>query len=127
MNMVKFFNNFLITEDGKMMFMLCLIASTMIIDFVTGCIAAKIQNSFKSKEGINGILRKLCSMLLLIIFIPFSIIIPNNIGIALVYVLYVGYEVMELKSIVENIKKMGGDTELFTEFLNKTDDIIKKK
>lgn len=126
MIMVKFFNNFLLTEDGKMMFMLTLIASTMILDFISGVIAAKIQKKFRSKEGINGILRKICSMLLLIIFIPFSVIIPNNVGISLVWVLYVGYEIMELKSVLENLAKMGCDITLFKNFLDKSENEIKK-
>lgn len=58
-------------------------------------------------------------MLLMIIFVPFSICIPNGNGyIWLVYVLYIGYEIMEIKSIMENLSKMGADITPFKDYMN---------
>lgn len=121
MTLLDFFKSLTTTQDTKILFVLSLIAIAMIVDFITGTIAAyvnpKIQ--FKSKAGINGILRKISSMLLLIVFLPISVLIPDNVGVGLVYTLYLGYLFMEIKSIVENVGKNGTDTTLFTDILNK--------
>lgn len=92
----------------------------MILDFLTGTVAAKVNPDieFKSKVGINGILRKIVSVFLLIFFIPMSVIVPGGAGTALLYTLYIGYLMMELKSILENYQKLGGASDLFQRFLD---------
>lgn len=62
--MFDYFRHFLETEDTKILFILALICTAMVIDFFTGTFAAKINPDieFKSKIGINGILRKLTSI-----------------------------------------------------------------
>ena len=117
----EFFRACVHTPEGKVIFILMLIAIAMIIDFITGTIAAVVnpEIEFKSKAGINGILRKIASMLLLIVFLPVSVLIPNGAGLALVYTLYGGYLIFEIKSIIENIGKNGTDTTLFKNILSK--------
>ena len=117
----EFFRACVHTPEGKVIFILMLIAIAMIIDFITGTIAAVVNPGieFKSKAGINGILRKIASMLLLIVFLPVSVLIPNGAGLALVYTLYGGYLIFEIKSIIENIGKNGTDTTLFKNILSK--------
>lgn len=121
--MIDFLRELIGTQDTKILFVLGLIAAAMIIDFLTGTVAAKINKDiiFESQKGINGILRKICSMIVMIFFIPVSILLPEGIGIGLIYVLYVGYLVMELKSILENLKKMGIDTSLFNNFVSEVE------
>ena len=111
--MFDFLKHFLETEDGKILFILTMIVTAMIIDFLTGTIAAKVNSNitFNSKAGINGILRKIVSVIVMVFFIPLSVLVPGNMGIVLVYTLYTGYLIMELKSITENLNKMGIDTE----------------
>lgn len=113
MNLFEWLKQFLVTDDSKILFILALINATMIIDFITGTIAAKVNSNitFNSKAGINGILRKIGSILAMVILIPISVLVPGDMGIALVYTLYIGYLVMELKSIAENLSKMGIDAE----------------
>lgn len=124
-NLIKLLESLLQTADGRVIYILTLISITMCIDFLTGTAAAYINPSieFKSKAGINGILRKICSLLLMIIFVPFVIAVDKTIGLTIVWTLYLGYEIMELKSIAENIEKMGGDVSLFMGVL----DILKEK
>ncbi len=121
--MIEFLRELIGTQDTKILFVLGLIAAAMIIDFLTGTVAAKINKDiiFESQKGINGILRKICSMIVMIFFIPVSILLPEGIGIGLVYVLYLGYLVMEIKSILENLKKMGIDTSLFNNFVSEVE------
>ena len=120
MNMFEYFRHFVETEDNKILFILFLICVAMVLDFLTGTVAAKVNPDieFKSKVGINGILRKMVSVFLLIFFIPMSVIVPGGAGTALLYTLYLGYLLMELKSILENYQKLGGKTDLFQRFLN---------
>lgn len=121
--MIEFLRELIGTQDTKILFVLGLIAAAMIIDFLTGTVAAKINKDiiFESQKGINGILRKICSMIVMIFFIPVSILLPEGIGVGLVYVLYLGYLVMEIKSILENLKKMGIDTSLFNNFISEVE------
>ncbi|MFK4568375.1 phage holin family protein [Enterococcus sp. UD-01] len=128
MKMFDYLEQFLIDADHKALYVLALICVAMVIDFLSGTLAAKINPDieFKSKVGINGILRKIASMVLLMFFIPLAPLIPGGFGVGLIYVLYLGYLMMELKSILENYEKMGIVTELFEDFLknikNKDDD-----
>lgn len=117
--MFEFLERYVIDADTKAIYVLTLICFAMIIDFFSGTIAAKINPDieFKSKVGINGILRKVASIVLLMFFIPLAPLIPGGAGVGLVYVLYLGYLMMEFKSILENYKKMGNDTSLFESFL----------
>ena len=120
-NIFNFLRACVETQESKVLFILMIIALAMIIDFITGTIAAYVNPKidFKSKAGINGILRKVASMLLLIVFLPVSVLIPGNMGVVLVYTLYFGYLTMEVKSIIENVGKNGTDTSLFTNIMNK--------
>ncbi|MFP5493679.1 phage holin family protein [Parvimonas sp. G1641] len=119
--MIEFLRELTGTQDAKIFFILGLIAIAMIIDFLTGIVSAKINQNIISQKGINGILRKICSMIVMIYFIPVSILIPEGIGIGLVYVLYLGYLMMEIKSILENLKKMGLDVTLFKTFVDEVE------
>lgn len=120
MYMMNFFRELLMTEDTKVMFILGLIAIAMCIDFITGTFAAKVNTEieFGSKKGINGIIRKLSSLILLIFFIPISVLFPVNTGTVALYVLYIGYLIMEVQSIIENQQKMGNKTDLFKRFID---------
>lgn len=109
------------TQDEIILFTLTLILIAMIIDFLLGSFAAKVNPNidFRSKEGIDGILRKVWSIVLLTFCIPLSILLPEGISLVTLQVLYTGYLFYELKSIVENLDKLGVDTELFKKFLER--------
>lgn len=118
--MESILNKIGINPQNNYMYILSLICLAMILDFLSGVCAAKINNQvpFKSKTGINGILKKISAIFLLLFFIPLSVIVPGNLGVGLLYVLYLGYLFMELQSIFENYKKMDIDTSLFESFIN---------
>lgn len=103
------------------MYILSLITSAMIIDFISGVLAAKINKKiiFTSRIGINGIIKKIATLVLLVFFIPVAKLIPGGTGLGLLYTLYIGYLIMELQSILENYKKMGINTAIFSNFIEK--------
>lgn len=111
------------TGEGKMMYLLGLIAIAMIIDFLSGCICAQVKKEYRSKRGINGILKKMISMMVLILFTLMSYLLPEGIGYSLNAVLFVGYLMMEIQSILENMEELGIDTQVF----KKTKNTYKKK
>lgn len=106
------------TTENKIGYMLSIICVLMIIDFITGSVSAVINTNieFKSSIGINGILRKLCSILVLVACIPIAPLIPSDMGLTAIVVLYFGYIIMEFGSILENLSKMGIDTTILTRF-----------
>lgn len=109
------------TPEGKVIYILAIICVLMIIDFITGSLAAWRNPSidFRSQEGINGILRKLCSIIVLVACIPIAPLVPADAGVAALIVLYVGYLIMEFKSILENLGKLGVEITPLEGFLDK--------
>ena len=99
----------------------------MVIDFVSGSYAAILRKEITSKIGINGIIRKIASLILLVFFIPVAFIIPGQTGMALLSILYVGYLGLEIQSILENYQKIGIQTELFQKILNWLKEELTKK
>ena len=107
------------TQEKLIVYTLVLIMIAMVIDFLSGTLAAKINPDiqFRSKEGINGILRKIASIALLAYCIPLSVLLPEGVGA--LQILYTGYLFFELKSILENYEKLKFDTTLLREFVSK--------
>lgn len=102
-------NQCVATLEGKVLYILALICVAMIVDFLVGSLAAWRNPAvrFASQRGIDGILRKLASILVLVGCIPVSALIPADAGLVALAVLYVGYLMMELASIVENLDHLG--------------------
>ena len=97
------------TSEGKALYLLALLCLTMALDFLLGSFAAwrDPQVKFTSQRGIDGILRKLASILVLVCCIPVSALVPAEAGLAALIVLYLGYLALELASVVENLSKLG--------------------
>ena len=112
-------------QEQKIIYLLSLLSVAMIIDFISGVYAAKLHKEITSKRGINGIIRKVASMILLVFFLPVSLIIPGQTGIALLSVLYLGYLFMEIQSILENYQKIGIDTHYLQKILTKLKEKVK--
>ena len=87
----------------------------------------KVDKEILSKKGINGIIRKIASMILLVFFLPVALIIPGKTGIMLLSVLYLGYLGMEIQSILENYQKMGIPITLFQAFLKQLQRLFSKE
>ncbi|GGI64761.1 phage holin family protein [Enterococcus alcedinis] len=114
-------------KEQNILYLLSVLSIAMVIDFVSGVLAAKMHQEILSKKGINGIIRKVASMILLVFFLPVALIIPGKTGIVLLSVLYIGYLLMEIQSILENYQKMGISITLFQTFLEHLYDLLKKK
>lgn len=128
---IEFFNflrSVVQTEDGLVLYALALIVSMEIVDFLTGTIAA-IANpdiEYKSKIGINGLLRKILGVLLLMILIPMSVLLPEKSGFAFLYSIYLGYIVFTFQSLIENYHKLKGNVALFQPILKAFQRLLEK-
>lgn len=127
--MFEILREFTKTEDGLVLFLLSLIAILEIVDFATGTFAAIINPDieYKSKVGINGLIRKVLGILLLIVLIPISVLLPEQTGVAFLYTIYVGYVVLTLKSLFENYGKAKGNTTIFENVTLTLEKLINKE
>ena len=103
------------TEDGLVLYALSLIVILEIIDFVSGTFGA-IANpeiEYKSKIGINGLIRKVLGVLLLMVLIPMSVLLPEKTGFAFLYSIYLGYLIFTFQSLIENYRKLKGNVTIF--------------
>ncbi|MGX7195101.1 phage holin family protein [Enterococcus olivae] len=114
-------------KEHNILYVLSVLAIAMVLDFFSGILAAKWMKAVTSKIGINGILRKLASMILLIFFLPVAFLLPAYAGMTMLYVLYLGYLFLEIQSILENYQKMGIDVEPFKRFLIQLKEMYQKK
>ena len=113
------------TTEGKALYILVLICIAMILDFLLGSFAAwrDPQVKFTSQRGIDGILRKLASILVLTLCIPVSALIPQGTGTFALIVLYLGYLVMELASVIENLERLGAPVSGLQKFIENISEI----
>ena len=113
------------TTEGKALYILTLICIAMILDFLLGSFAAWRDPAvkFTSQRGIDGILRKLASILVLVCCIPVSALVPAEAGLAALIVLYLGYLALELASVVENLSKLGAPVSGLQKFIENISEI----
>lgn len=117
------------SEDGLILFLLGLIIILEIVDFASGTFAAIInpEIDYKSKIGINGLLRKIQGVILLTVLVPMSVLLPEQTGVAFLYTIYIGYLILTFKSLVENYGKAKGDTTIFENVAKTLEKLIVKK
>lgn len=115
------------TTEGKALYLLALLCLTMALDFLLGSLAAWRDPSvkFTSGRGIDGILRKLASILVLTLCIPVSALIPQGTGTFALIVLYLGYLVMELASVIENLDHLGVPVAALRRFIENISDTVR--
>ena len=127
--MFDFLRTMIATDDGLILFLLGLIVAMEIIDFFSGTFAAIVSPSieYKSKIGINGLLRKVQGVVLLTVLIPMSILLPEQTGVAFLYTIYIGYLILTFKSLVENYGKAKGNTSVFANVVTTLEKLIGRK
>lgn len=111
MGMMQWLSSFLESDNTKLIYILALIMGANIIDFTVGWINAKLNPKikFSSSKAIYGIARKLLLFVLLIYTIPVALLMPEPLGISALYVLYIGYLVSEINSVLHHFKLADDD------------------
>ena len=102
--MITYLQALLSTDDSKIIYILTLLMILMMVDFVMGVLIAKFDKdiTFSSFKMKIGILMKIVEILLAIIAIPFALLF--DVGLQLLYVLYIGLCGSELYSIFGHMK-----------------------
>ncbi|WP_107842162.1 phage holin family protein [Metasolibacillus meyeri] len=120
MDMIEYLQRFLESDSTKLIYILALILSANIIDFTIGWLNAKFNPkvSFSSAKAIFGIARKLILFIVLVYAIPVALLMPEPLGISALYVLYIGYLLSEINSILNHFKLADDDKSMdpFIEF-----------
>lgn len=122
MGLIDWLEIYLQNDDTKLIYILALILIANILDFLMGWLKAKIlpEQKFSSARATFGIARKIILFILLVLFIPFSLLLPDIIGLSALYVLYMGYLVTELFSILGHLNiETDHQIGLFYKYLNK--------
>ena len=127
--MFDFLRELIVTEDGLVLFLLGLIVTMEIVDFLSGTFAAMINPDidYRSKIGINGLIRKIMGIILLTVLIPMSVLLPEQTGVAFLYTIYVGYLILTFKSLVENYGKAKGDTSIFANVIVALEKLVRSE
>ncbi|GIO25151.1 phage holin family protein [Oceanobacillus sp. J11TS1] len=123
MEMISFFQSFLETRDSFATFLLTLILIASTIDFLFGWINARFNKNvvFKSGIALFGIIKKIMYFIVLVFFIPASVLVPESVGIPALFALYIGYLISEINSILSHLEltEDGKKGELFREFMSR--------
>lgn len=118
--MIEYLQRFLESDDTKLIYILALILSANLIDFTIGWLNAKFNKKvdFSSAKAIFGIARKLILFIVLVYAIPVALLMPEPLGISALYVLYIGYLLSEINSILNHFKLADDDKSMdpFIEF-----------
>ncbi|MDR7856290.1 phage holin family protein [Tissierella sp.] len=117
--MIEWLQVYLESDSTKLVYFLALILGANIIDFTIGWINAKFNPKidFSSSKAILGIARKLLLFILLVYSIPVALLMPGALGISALYVLYTGYLVSEINSILNHFK-LADDDKSVDPFIN---------
>ena len=122
MDILRWLSDWLENDNTKVLYLLALILCANMLDFLLGWVNAKFNKEvpFSSSKAIMGITRKLLIFMVLVYFIPVSMLAPEPIGIGAIYVLFVGYLLSELNSILSHLK-ITDDTksDVFADFIAK--------
>lgn len=123
MDILKWLANWLENDNTKVFYLLALILMANILDFILGWVNAKFNQevTFSSSKAILGITRKLLIFIVLVYFIPVSMLAPEPIGITAIYVLFFGYLASELNSILSHLNLTNDHkrNEVFADFISK--------
>ena len=112
--MIDYLQNYLQSDNTKLIYVLALILTANIIDFSIGWLNAKFNPviAFSSAKAIFGIARKLILFIVLVYAIPVALLMPDGLGIGALYVLYIGYLFSEINSILNHFKLADDDKQI---------------
>lgn len=121
--MISYFQSLMVTNDSFIIFLLTLILIASSIDFTFGWINARFNKNvvFQSGVALYGIIKKVMYFIVLVFFIPVSVIVPEQVGIPALTILYLGYLLSEVNSILSHLEltEDGKKGELFRSFVSR--------
>ena len=126
--MITWLQHLLENDDTKVMYFLTIILAFSMIDLMIGWVNAKFNKdvSFSSSVALFGIIKKMTYFIILCLFVPVSLFIPNPVGMLALYGLYTVYLYTEITSVLSHFNLAEDDkkNKLFIDFINR---LIKKE
>lgn len=129
--MISFLKDLTHTDDQYIVALLATILTASTLDFTFGWVNARfnINVEFESGLALYGIIKKMMYFITLVFFMVIAFLIaPEQVAIAAVYTLFIGYLISEANSILSHLgfTEDGKKGELFRDFierlLNKEDE-----
>lgn len=121
-DMLNWLSIWLENHNSKIIYLLTLILIANVIDFLIGIIIAVFNPKvkFSSSKAKLGLLIKIMIFIVLIFFIPVALLIPNDLGIYAIYILYVGILYAEIRSILGHLSIASDEKQvnLLEQFVN---------
>lgn len=126
--MITWLQHLLENDDTKVMYFLTIILAFSMIDLLIGWVNAKFNKdvSFSSSVALFGVIKKITYFIILCLFVPVSLFIPNPVGMLALYSLYSVYLYTEITSVLSHFNLAEDDkkNKLFIDFINS---LIKKE
>ena len=126
--MINWLQHLLENDDTKVMYFLTIILAFSMIDLLIGWVNAKFNKdvSFSSSVALFGVIKKMTYFIVLCLFVPVSLFIPNPVGMLALYSLYTVYLYTEITSVLSHFNLAEDDkkNKLFIDFINS---LIKKE
>lgn len=123
LDMLNWLEMWLQEDNTKLMYLLCAVLIANILDFAFGIINAKFNEKvpFSSKKAKNGLFIKIGYFILLVYAIPVAMLLPSQIGVSALYVLYSSYLVIEINSLLAHFRLTEDDkrNDLFIDFMGR--------
>ena len=128
LKMITWLQHLLENDDTKVMYFLTIILAFSMIDLIIGWVNAKFNKdvSFSSSVALFGVIKKMTYFIVLCLFVPISLFIPNPVGMLALYSLYSVYLYSEVTSVLSHFNLAEDDkkNKLFIDFINS---LIKKE
>ena len=126
--MITWLQHLLENDNTKVMYFLTIILAFSMIDLLIGWVNAKFNKdvSFSSSVALFGVIKKMTYFIVLCLFVPVSLFIPNPVGMLALYSLYSVYLYTEITSVLSHFNLAEDDkkNKLFIDFINS---LIKKE
>lgn len=120
LEIIEYLESLLQDENGKLVYMFTIILLANVVDFLIGFINAKFnpQKEFNSSKAIYGILRKVVTFILMIIFVPIALLVGRTVGLTALWILLSGYLYSEITSILSQLNlAKDGKEDVFSDFI----------
>lgn len=128
LKMITWLQHLLENDNTKVMYFLTIILAFSMIDLMIGWVNAKFNKdvSFSSSVALFGVIKKMTYFIVLCLFVPVSLFIPNPVGMLALYSLYSVYLYTEITSVLSHFNLAEDDkkNKLFIDFIN---NLIKKE
>lgn len=127
MEMIDWIESFLINENNKLLFMFAILCGGNIIDFLMGVTSAFLSDNekFSSSKLKRGLAEKVMIMVFSFFLIPVAVAF-KEFGIAALYMIYTGFIVADISSMIGHIRGNGIDSKGHEGVFKLIESVIKK-